>query len=377
MEGVGMKIAMIGHKRIPSREGGVEIVVEELATKMVAQGDTVDVYNRMRLNGGDHQKYYKKVRIINIPTINVKKLDAVVYSFLATIRALFGSYDVIHFHGEGSAVMTFIPHFFGIKTVVTIHGLDWKRAKWHGFAKKYLKFGEKVAAKYSDEIIVLSKNVQKYFQQTYGRDTKYIPNGVELPQKREVNIIKKKYGLEKNNYFLFLARIVPEKGLHYLLKAYRKTNISKKLVIAGEPSHSFQYMERIKEMADKDPRVILVGFVQGEELKELYSNCSVYILPSDIEGMPISLLEAMSFERKCLISDIPENREVIGSQGIYFQKSNVESLRNALEKISGSESIGSSEKYDMSRFDWKKVTQENRKLYDSGSNEFLGGRKFV
>ena len=190
-----MKIAMIGHKRIPSREGGVEVVVEELATRLVNRGHCVEVYNRKGKNVQDKNadldkqnlKEYKGVRIITIPTINKKGIDALIYSFLGSIRAIFGKYDVIHYHAEGSCAMLWIPHLFKKRIVVTIHGLDWQRSKWGGFATKYIKFGEKCAVKFADEIIVLSKGVQKYFKDTYGRETNFIPNGVEKPIIKEEN----------------------------------------------------------------------------------------------------------------------------------------------------------------------------------------------
>lgn len=298
-----MKIAMIGHKRMPSREGGVEIVVEELSTRLVKKGHKVDVYNRKGKNVQDKKidkdkknlKSYKGVKIITIPTINIKGIDALIYSFLASIRAIFGKYDVLHYHAEGSCAMLWIPHLFKKKIVVTIHGLDWQRSKWGGFATKYIKFGEKLAVKFADEIIVLSENVQKYFKDTYNRETKFIPNGVNKPIIRETKIIKEKYQLEKNRYILFLARIVPEKGLHYLIEAFKNIDTDKKLVIAGGASHTNDYLEKMKKMASEDKRIIMTGFVQGEELEELYSNCCLYCLPSDIEGMPLSLLEAMSY----------------------------------------------------------------------------------
>jgi glycosyltransferase involved in cell wall biosynthesis len=316
-----MKIAMIGHKRIPSREGGVEIVVEQLATRMVAAGHQVDAYNRSghHVSGKDIDgkkkseklKEYKGVRIITIPTFQNKKLNAVVYSFLATIRALFGRYDVIHYHAEGPCSMLWIPHLFGIRTVATIHGLDWQRSKWGGFATRFLLFGEKMAAKYADEVIVLSHNMQKYFKETYNRDTVLIPNGVIKPAIKSDEQIYKKWGLKKDSYILFLARIVPEKGLHYLLDAFRGIDTDKKLVIAGGSSHTDDYVETIKNKAKEDSRVIMTGFVQGELLEELFSNAYIYVLPSDVEGMPISLLEAMSYGNCCLISDIEENMEVM------------------------------------------------------------------
>ncbi len=367
-----MKIAMIGHKRIPSREGGIEIVVEELSKRMVEKGHIVHVYNRKGKHVADksktiqHQKMYKGIRIITIPTINVKSLDAMLYSFFATIRALFGHYDVIHYHAEGPCVMILIAHLFRKKTVATIHGLDWQRAKWGGFATKYLKFGEKVAAKYADQVIVLSKNVQKYFKETYQRDVVYIPNGVNLPKIISPNIIKKKYGLEKDSYLLFLARIVPEKGLHYLLEAFQGIDTKRKLVVAGGSSHSNDYLTKIESMAKCDPRVIMTGFVQGKELEELFSNCLAYVLPSDVEGMPISLLEALSYGRQCVVSDIEENLEVVGGLGYHFKKSDVSDLRDVLDRLLKDKraiDVKAISAQCKKRFNWNDVVEKHLRLY--------------
>lgn len=373
-----MKIAMIGHKRIPSREGGVEIVVEELATRLVNKDCKVDVYNRKGNNVADKNiktqkiKEYKGARILTIPTINKKGIDALLYSFFATIRALFGKYDCIHYHAEGSCGMLWIPHLFGLRTVVTIHGLDWQRSKWGGFASKYIKFGEKCAAKYADEIIVLSKSVQQYFKEIYNRETHFIPNGVNKPEIREPKIIKEKYGLDKENYILFLARIVPEKGLDYLLEAYKNIKTDMKLVIAGGASHTNSYYDEVVEKAKQDERIVLTGFVQGEELQELYSNCYLYCLPSDVEGMPISLMEAMSYGRRCVTSDIEENTQVTGNYGMSFKKSDIEDLKKQLEAaISGesSDKWRSSQEisdYILEKYDWDNVVEETKDLYKKG-----------
>lgn len=368
-----MKIAMIGHKRIPSREGGVEIVVEELATRLAAQGHTVDVYNRIGRNKAKNKsckekrpKEYKGVHLIWTPTINKKCLDATIYSLFATISALFRHYDIIHFHSEGPCVMIFLPHLFHIHTVATIHGLDWQRSKWGGFGTWYIHLGEKMAVKYADEIIVLSKNIQNYFMENYGRQTRYIPNGVSIPIKRKADLITKKYGLHKDDYILFLARLVPEKGVHYLLEAFKQIKTNKKLVIAGGTSHSNDYVKMITDMAKSDSRVIMTGFVEGKELEELFSNCYLYVLPSDVEGMPISLLEAMSYGCKCLVSDINENVEVIGKMGTTFRKSNINSLIDALkqclqeEKKDGYIEVS---RYVSKKYNWDKVLEQTTLLY--------------
>ena len=372
-----MKIAMLGHKRIPSREGGVEIVVEELATRMVEKKNVVVVYNRKGKNVQDKNadkdkkklKEYKGVKIKTIPTINKKGIDALLYSFFASIAVAFKKYDVIHYHAEGSCAMLWIPKIFRKKIVVTIHGLDWQRSKWGGFATKYIKFGEKMAVKYAEKIIVLSKGVQKYFKDTYNRDTVFIPNGVNKPEIRKSNIIKKKYGLDKNDYILFLARIVPEKGLHYLIEAFKQLNTNKKLVIAGGASHTNEYLEKIKEMVKDDKRIIMTGFVQGQELAELYSNCYLYCLPSDIEGMPLSLLEAMSYGNKCLISNIEENTQVVEDKAITFEKGNVQDLKEKLEKILESNDLLEKREeisdYILQKYNWNDVTNKTIEIYES------------
>ncbi len=334
---------MIGHKYVPSREGGVEVVVENLATRMVEQGHEVTLYNRKRK---EYEKIseYKGCKIESVFTINKKSLDAFLSSFFATLKvrkeARKGKYDVVHFHAEGPCLfLNLLPKKKKrkYKVVVTIHGLDWQRGKWGGFASWIIKRGEKKAVKYADEIIVLSRNVKKYFREEYHRTTKYIPNGITLPVLHEPEIIKNEYGLVKDSYILFLARIVPEKGLDYLIDAWKlvKKEISTdmKLVIAGGDSHSGDYFQSIVNKVKDDDSIIMTGFVQGQNLQELYSNAYLYVLPSDIEGMPMSLLEALSYGNVCLVSDIPENVEVINEDCFVFKRGDVDRLRHQIKKI--------------------------------------------
>ena len=367
-----MKIAMLGHKRIPSREGGVEVVVEELATRLVQKGHTVDVYNRKGNNVSDKSiktnkiKEYKGINIKTVFTINKKGLDALIYSFLVSIKVVFGKYDCIHYHAEGCCAMLWIPHLFGKRTVVTIHGLDWQRSKWGGFATKYIKFGEKCAAKYADEIIVLSKSVQKYFKDTYNRETHFIENGVNKPVIKQAKIIREKYGVEKDSYILYLARIVPEKRLDLLIDAFKNVETDKKLVIAGGASHTNDFLNEIKEKAKQDNRIIMTGFVHGEELEELFSNTYLYCLPSDVEGMPISLLEAMSYGKNCLISDIEENVQVCGRYGTIFKKSDFGDLTDKLNLCLEGKNRFDSEtisNYILDKYNWDDVVNKTEKLY--------------
>ncbi len=335
-----MKIAMFGHKRVPSREGGVEIVVEELSTRMVAQGHQVSCYNRRghHVSGAqvDTEKTgaFKGVRIRDVWTVDRKGLAAMTSSLSAAFRTAFSKADVVHIHAEGPAFMSWLPKLFGKRVIVTVHGLDWQRGKWkHGFASKYIHAGEWMAVHCADEIIVLSRNVQNYFRETYGRETVWIPNGVSKPERMKADDTLRGLGVEKDGYILFLGRLVPEKGIHYLIDAYKKIKTDKRLVIAGGTSGTDDYIRRLKEQAQDDERILFTGFIQGKELEALYGNAYVYVLPSDVEGMPLSLLEAMSYGNCCLVSDIPECTEVVEEHAAVFKAGNVDDLRSQLQSL--------------------------------------------
>lgn len=369
-----IKIAMIGHKRIPSREGGVEIVVYELSKRLVQKGYLVDAYNRKGHHVSGKKfvqaigKNYDGIRIITIPTFENSSLNAIVYSVLATMRALFGKYHIIHFHAEGPCSMIWLPKLFGIHCIATIHGLDWQRAKWGNFATKFLKFGEKMAVKCADEVIVLSDNMRKYFKQEYGRDTIYIPNGISKPEVKQADQIKQRWNLEQDGYILFLARIVPEKGVHYLIEAYQNLGTDKKLVIAGGSSHSSEYYNELKRMAQDNSDIIFTDFVGGQVLEELFSNAYCFVLPSDVEGMAIGLLEAMSYGNCCLVSDIKENMEVIGDYAEHFRHSEVENLQEHLKHLIEHPDIvqhykQNARQYICQKYSWDQVVDETAALY--------------
>lgn len=370
-----MKIAMLGQKRIPSREGGVEIVVEELATRMVKRGHDVTCYNRSGKHVLDknvkmfNKNNYKGVILRKCFTIDKKGLAAVTSSFFGTIKVLFSRNEVVHYHAEGPCAWIWLIKWFTNKRIiVTIHGIDWKRAKWGGFATKFIKFGEKCAVKYADEIIVLSENVKKYFKNTYNRKTIFIPNGVNKPKILKANLINKKYKLNKDDYILYLGRIVPEKGIHYLIDAYNNSDINKKLVIAGAASDTDIYYNELREKAKNNKNIIFTGFVQGEMLEELYSNAYIYCLPSDLEGMPLSLLEAMSYGNCCLTSDISECTEVLKDKGITFKKGNINDLSLKLKKLcSKKEEVNKykkeSQDYILKRYNWDDIIEKTLNYY--------------
>ena len=371
------RVAMIGHKRVPSREGGVEVVVWELAQRLRDRGYEVECYNRAGYLAdphkyehikGKHGVYKDGIRIITVPTVSNGKLNAIIYSFFATIRSLFGHYDVIHYHAEGPCLMLWLPKLFRVRIIATIHGLDWQRAKWGNFASRMLRAGEKMAAMHADEVIVLSKNVQEYFLKEYGRETLYIPNGIRRSEKRTTDLIRQKYGLQGNDYIFTLSRIVPEKGIHYLLEAFSGIETDKKLLSVGGSGNAEEYMEEIKVLAAEDPRVIIGGFVQGDLLEEICSNAYVFALPSDVEGMSISLLEAMSYGNCCLVSDIKENLEVTEDKAMTFHAGDVKDLQTKLQKLVDDPDLvenycQNSADFICRKYNWDKMTEQTIALY--------------
>lgn len=365
-----MKIAMIGQKGIPSRAGGIEIHVEEISKRLLQHGCKVVVYCR-KAYCNSFQKEYDGISIKYTPYIKSKHLDAITHAFFSTIHALFTGCDVFHYHALGPSVMAILPKILGKKVVCTVHGLDWQRGKWNCFASNFLKFGEYITAKHTNATINVSKNLVSYYEEKYGRLTHYIPNGIEKPVNTlPPDIIKRKYNLNRNNYLLFLARLVPEKGVHYLIEAFKGIQTNMKLVIAGGSSHSSKYENDLHNMAKDDDRIIFTGFVEGNELYELYSNAYIYILPSDIEGLPISLLEAMSYGNCCLVSDIPENADVIKNMGFTFKKADVVDLREKINQLlSMSEQIEEIKQniqpFVLSKYNWDETAVKTLELYKS------------
>lgn len=370
---------MFGQKRL-SREGGIEIVVKELCTRMAQQGCEVTCYNRSghHVSGAEYdgadKTEYGGITQKYVPTIKKKGLAAVSSSFFAAFYSVFGKYDVVHIHAEGPAFFSWLPKLSGKRVVVTIHGIDWQREKWKsGFGSKFIRQGEKNAVKYADEIIVLSKGVQDYFEDTYNRKTRFIPNGVNRPEVREAGLITERFGLKKDSYILFLGRLVPEKGIRYLIEAFKDVKTDKKLVIAGGSSDTDSFRRELKNLAKDDDRIVFTGFVQGQMLEELYSNAYIYVLPSDLEGMPLSLLEAMSYGNCCLVSDISECTEVVENKALIFQKANVEDLRNKLQdacdySVKVDELKKHAADFICEKYSWDDVVEKTMKLYIGRDN---------
>lgn len=321
-----MKVAMLGHKAIPSTKGGIETVLTALCPLLAERGAEVTCYNRSadcmdaaflpQVVGN----VYKGVRLKKAPTVKKRGIAAMAASFTAAIACAFSRFDIVHFHAEGPCAAMFIPRLFGKKCVATVHGIDWQREKWgKGFSSKYIRFGEKMLVRHADAVIVLSEAARTYFRETYGRETVLIPNGIRRPKRLPAAQIKERYGLTKDGYFCLVSRLTAEKGVHTLIAAYKTLHTDKKLVICGETSDTDAYVAMLHEKAKGDDRILFTGFVSGELLGEIYSNAYAVCLPSTLEGMSLSLLEALAYGNAVICSDIPENTAVCGERALTFK----------------------------------------------------------
>ena len=371
-----MKVAMIGHKVVPSRRGGIETVLTNLCPLLVEQGVDVTCYNRSSDKVENEyvaeveNKSYRGVRLKNAWTIKQRGIAAMVASFTASICASFKRYDVIHFHAEGPCAALWIPKLFGKKCVATVHGLDWQREKWgKGFASRYIKFGEKVLAKYADEVIVLSQSAYDYFKETYNRETVIINNGIDRPLCSDAKLIKEQYGLQKDEYICIVSRLTAEKGVHYLIDAYNSITTDKKLVIAGDTSDTDDYVTLLKEKAKGNSDIIFTGFISGEILSEVYSNAYAVALPSDLEGMSLSLLEALAYKNAVICSDIDENVQVAEDRAMYFKKGDVQDLADKLQSLCNTPSLAEKlrdgvDEFILNKYSWSDVAKATCNLYE-------------
>ena len=302
-----MKIAILGLRAIgPGAAGGVEKAIEELGTRYAKLGHDVTVFCRARY-AQDIGSEFEGVRLRKLPAIYTKHLEAISNTVAALACSVRG-YDVVHINATGPALLSFVPRLFGRRVVVTVHGLDWKREKWGWFARLALKAGAWASVAFPSRTIVVSKTLREHYKTHYDREVDYIPNGVNLPAPGPPGALP--FGLEKDGYVLFLSRLVPEKGCHTLIEAFRGVSTRHKLVIVGPPSHSEEYAASLRRLAEGDDRIVFTGALFGEQKDAVYRGARLFVLPSTIEGMALVLLEAMSHGKGCLCSDIDENLEV-------------------------------------------------------------------
>jgi len=360
---------MLGSRGIPVTYSGIEKALEEICPRLVQRGHQVTVYTQS--DALYDQDLFEGVRIKRVPAIHTKHLETLTRVGISLWQEIFSQSDVVHFHALGPAVFSYIPRIFSKKTVVTVHGLDWQREKWGWFARQFLKAGEYASARFPDATIVVSPVLQEYYDTRYDVQTVCIPNGVRIPVAREANRMIKEYALTPKNYLLFVSRLVPEKGCHYLIEAFKRLETNMKLVIAGGSGHTDAYVERLHVLGRDDPNIIFTGQVSGELLAQLFSNAYLYILPSSIEGLPLSLLEAMSYGLCVVTSDIPENVSV--TEGIYgysFRNKDVDDLTRTLERLLRQPErvrvIGqAARRHVTEKYDWEYITDQTEAVYSS------------
>lgn len=354
---------MIGSRGIPAVYGGIERHIEELSWRLVQAGQDVTVYCRDYYTPGGI-RYYQGIKIRRLPALKTKHLDNIAHTFLSTIDALLTGADIIHYHGIGPALLTLIPVLRGVKTVVTIHSLDWKRKKWGKIARLFLKAGELCAVLFAHRLIVVSETLKEYLNQRHKRKAFYIPNGISAPLPKEPDMIKA-YGLSKDNYILSVGRLVPEKRFEVLIRAFQNIDTDKRLVIVGGSGNTGDYMDYLKKIGGQ--RVLFAGYQNGEILRELYSNACLFVLPSEVEGLPIALLEAMSYGKTALVSDIPENKEVMGDFGFTFRTNDTDDLAGKLRNLSGRNNLFKENKaqseYILGKYQWERIAGETGNLY--------------
>jgi glycosyltransferase involved in cell wall biosynthesis len=368
-----MRIAMIGQKGIPATYGGVERHVEELSVRLAERGHAVRVYNRPHYNAGGASSY-RGVQVVTLPSLATKHMDAISHVAVCTAHALASRADVIHYHAAGPALWSWLPRGVRRPVVATIHGQDWRRPKWGGLASLALRSGEWMAMHVPNETIVVSQTLTRALSEKYGRAAWFIPNGITLDPGDDVSILDE-LGLEENRYVLFASRLVPEKGAHYLAEAARQAALDMPVVLAGDSSFSEDYVTALKAGA-AGANILFPGYVYGARLAALFRHAALFVLPSDLEGLPIVLLEALGYGTPVLASDIPPNREVLGDFGNTFAAGDVRDLRRRLTACladlpSLRRAAGAARQAILLEYDWDAVTDRTIEVYERSLREAM------
>ncbi|WP_088239771.1 glycosyltransferase family 4 protein [Calothrix rhizosoleniae] len=371
-----MRIAVIGAKGLPPKQGGIEHYCAELYPRIVSQGHTVDLFARCSYTEfGWLENYdYQGVNVISLPGWETKGVDAFVTSALGAIAASGKKYDIIHFHALGPSLFSCLPRITtSAKVVVTCQGLDWQRAKWGNFSTRLIKMGEKTAVRCAHNIVVVSEALHDYFFKTYGRQTIYIPNAPAQYGDSDAKFTYgKSLGLKQGRYLIFLGRLVPEKCPDLLVKAFSALKPEGwKLVLAGGVSDTKSFTSELLEKVAKDPDVIFAGELRGARLWEIVRGAGLFVLPSDLEGLPLAMLEAMQEGIPVLASDIPPHQQLInGGKGMLFEAGNLESCMNSIDwAIHHPQELAlmaeKAKRYVQLNYSWDQITSDTLKVYSS------------
>ena len=363
--GRSLSIAMIGSRGIPTAYSGIETALGELCPRLVARGLRVRVYGRVAYR---LPPSYLGVEVLRLPSWKTKHLDTLSHVAVSLLHALGSDFEIIHFHALGPTLLAWLPRLCRRKVVATVQGLDWQRAKWGRVARRVLQMAEATSVRFPHRTIVVSQTLKQHYETRYRVPVEYIPNGVSLPELHSPRLITQAFGLRGADYILFTGRLVPEKRCHDLIQAFGRLRSDLALVIAGEGSHTEAYVARLK--AEASSRVIFSGHVTGELLAELYSNAYLYVLPSELEGLSLSLLEAMSYARCAVVSDIPENLEVVRDAGASFPVRDRDQLAKVLQElIADPERVSAYGRLARERvakeYGWESIAERTEQVYRS------------
>jgi glycosyltransferase involved in cell wall biosynthesis len=365
-----MRIAFLAVKNI-MRGGGIEKYTMELGSRLVQRGHEVTVY-AMR-HYGDVPECYLGMRIVSVPSFATPCLQKLSCSAAAAINSSWKKkYDIVHFHSFAPGAFAWLPRLRGAKCVLQLHSLEWKRKRWGTLGPPIVRILEKLALSQSHILTAVSRTQCDFYRTQRGIEMRYIPTAADVKPKTEAKEIYR-LGLEPNAYILFACRMVPEKGAHYLVSAFRQIDTDMKLVIAGDAQGAAEYRKKLFDLAGGDPRILFPGFVEGRLIDELFSHCYVYVQPSEVEGLSLSILEAMSYGNCCLVSGIPENLEAIGDAGFYFTNRDVDDLTDRLrwllehrERVEAV-NVGAKERIGQ-HYSWQSISEQMEKLYLSVLN---------
>ncbi len=330
----GLRVAVFGLRGIPATWGGVERQCEELYSRLARQGFDIRLYARSTYIT-ENITYYKGVRIVRLGTFNTKHLEAFTHSFLAALDLALRKADVVHIYSQGPALMAPLVRLTKPRARIffTCGGLDWQRQKWSRFARLILRMGEWCSARCTDVPIMVSKYLQHYYQKNYHVESLYIPNGVNIPLQPPAEGVER-FGLTPGGYFCFVGRLVPEKRIEDLILAQQQSNRKNALAIVGDAAASADYVRHLKGMCSPEDKIIFTGYCYGESLAALYANARAYVTASGLEGLPLTLLEAMSWGLSCLASNIEQHQEPLAGTGRYFNVGNVRQLAALMNDIS-------------------------------------------
>lgn len=358
-----MKIMVLGTRGIPHIQGGVETHCQQLYPRLIKLGFDITVITRKPYVENENNQSYKGVKLKHLLTPKKKSLEAITHTLLGILYARMKSPDILHIHSIGPSLMVPFARLLGLKVLITNHGPDYNRQKWGKFAKKVLKLGEKLGSIYAHHIIVISEVIKNILEEKYQRkDTTLIYNGVILSQKSQNIEYIKTLGLEKNKYMIAVGRFVEEKGLHDLVEAYKELDTQIQLVLVGDADHETQYSRELKVLAKKN-NVILTGFITGEELNEIFTYAKLFIMPSYHEGLPIALLEAMSYNIDILVSDIPANLEINLGERDYFEVKNIKSLTEKLTEKLEKEEVRNFTQLLSEKYNWDTIAEQTKEVY--------------